>query len=115
MHSNEPAIRKYTGVKSFSAEIPSWIELASPKAFFDYFQDKFVDMDVMLIWDEVPSNFKELERFCQDKKWKCTERDNVTGSEAMVTILYDLDWFDYEVLTRAKTQFLIVTIQEKER
>ena len=61
MHSNEPAIRKYTEVKSFSAEIPSWIELARPKAFFDYFQDKFVDMDVMLIWDEAPSNFKDFE------------------------------------------------------
>merc|ERR1712150_64151 len=39
---------------------------------------------------------------------------NVTGSEASVTILYDLDYFHYEHLTRAKTQLVIVTIDGKQ-
>ena len=105
---------------SFSSEIPSWIELVDPKSFFDYFKVKFDSNDVMLIWDSrrEPSNLNDIKKFCTEKEWRCTERLNVKGSEASVTILYDTDLYggyfvdgsDYDCLTRAKTHLFIVTI-----
>ena len=68
----------------------------------------------MLIHED-PSNLNEIEEFCREKHWRCTSRRNVRGSEASVTILYDLDDFYYEYLTRAKTQLVIVTIDGKQR
>ena len=88
------------------------MEHANLRSFFDYFKDKFESQDVMLIYDN-PSNLNDIEEFCRDQKWRCTERGNVRGSEASVTILYDLDFFRYEDLTRAKTQLVIVTIDRK--
>ena len=114
MHSNEPALRRYTYVDSFSAKIPLWVELANTDSFFDYFKD-FVCDDTTLIWDEEPDNLFVLEDFCRKMKWVCTNREKITGSEASTTILYDFDGFDYEALTRAKTQFVIVTIYGQDR
>ena len=68
----------------------------------------------MLIHD-YPSNLNEIEEFCTKQNWRCTEDVNVDGSEASVTILYDLDDFEYDYLTRAKTQLVIVTIAGEER
>ena len=117
IHSSPFPIRRWNSGKSFSSEIPLWVELSNPKSFFDYFKDKFKSDDVMLIWDDdnKPSNLKGIEEFCREQKWRCTERWNVRGSEASVTILYDLDDFYYEHLTRAKTQLVIVTIAGKQR
>ena len=113
MHYSYP-IRIWNSGKSFSADIPLWVELSNPKLFFDYFKDKFESDDVMLIHD-YPSNLNEIEEFCTDKKWRCTNDYDVRGSEASVTILYDLRYFVYEYLTRAKTQLVIVTIAGKQR
>ena len=98
--------------KSFSSHIPLWIELSNPKAFFDYFKDKFESDDLMLIWDKwkKPFNLNDIEKFCEEKKWRCSEWVNAIGSEASATILYDLEEFHYESFTRAKTQLVIVTI-----
>ena len=117
MHSGSYPIRRWKSGKSFSSEIPLWVELSNPKSFFDYFKDKFESDDVMLIWDDdnKPSNLSDIEEFCRKQKWRCTERWNVRGSEAFVTILYDFNYFAYEYLTRAKTQLVIVTIDEKRR
>ena len=73
--------------------------------------------DVMLIWDFMnkPSNLKDIKEFCHLQNWRCIERRNVRGSEASVTILYDINGFGYEWLTRAKTQLVIVTIDGKQR
>ena len=118
MHSRLSPIRKYAS-KSFSTKIiPLWIEIADPNSFVGYLQGKSNEWsDVMLMWDNwnKPSNLAEIEKYCSDQKWRCTENDNVKGSEASVTILYDFDRFDYEHLTRAKTQLVIVTIQGKKR
>ena len=106
-------IRRYNSTPSFSSEIPLWIELVDPKSFFEYFSNKFESNDVMLIWDgfaNKPSNLDDIEGFCRDRKWRCTSSRNVRGSEASVTILYDLDHFNIEFLTRAKTQLVFVTI-----
>ena len=102
---------------SFSSDIPLWVELSNPKAFFYYFKDKFESDDVMLIWDRSNLSFKfnDIKEFCKDQKWRCTERLNVRGSEASVTILYDFNQFFYEYFTRAKTQLVIVTIEGKPR
>ena len=110
-------IRRGNSGKSFSADIPLWIEVSNPKTFFDYFKDKYEPDDVMLIWDadNKPSNLNKIEEYCKDKKWRCTEWRNVRGSEASVTVLYDLDDFFYEFFTRAKTQLVIVTIDGKPR
>ena len=113
MHYSYP-IRRWNYGKSFSSDIPLWVELSNPKCFFDYFKDKFESDDVMLI-HSFPSNLNEIEEFCTDQKWRCTKNWNVDGSEASVTILYDLDNFDYEDFTRAKTQLVIVTIDGKQR
>jgi len=102
-------IRRWISGKSFSADIPLWVELSNSKSFFDYFKDKFESDDVMLLHYN-PSNLNEIEEFCREQNWRCTSRGNVTGSEASVTILYDLDSFEYENLTRAKTKLVIVTI-----
>ena len=118
MHSDHyRPIRRWNYGKSFSSDIPLWVELSNSNCFFDYFKDKFDSDDVMLIWDgkNKPSNLNEIEEFCTDQKWRCTEEDNVKGSEASVTILYDLRDFYYEYLTRAKTQLVIVTIDRKQR
>ena len=110
-------IRRWISGKSFSADIPLWVELSNSKSFFDYFKDKFDSDDVMLIWarGNEPSNLNAIEEYCKEQKWRCTNDYNVRGSEASVTILYDLDYFFYELLTRAKTQLVIVTIARKER
>ena len=107
-------IRRWNSGKSFSSDIPLWVELSIPEVFFDYFKDKFESDDVMLIHED-PYNLKEIEEFCREKHWRCTHLGNVRGSEASVTILYDLNVFQYEVLTRAKTQLVIVTIAAKQR
>ena len=108
-------IRRWNSPSSFSSEIlPLWVEHSHPKSFFDYVKDKFESDDVMLIHED-PSNLNEIKDFCKEQKWRCTEIWNVTGSEASVTILYDLDVFHYELLTRAKTQLVIVTIAGKQR
>ena len=116
MHYSYP-IRRWNSGKSFSSDIPLWVQLSNPKSLFDYFKDKFDSDDVMLIWDDdnKPSNLKGIEEFCRKQKWRCTEDLYVRGSEASVTILYDLDVFAYEYLTRAKTQLVIVTIDGKQR
>ena len=113
------AIRKYESSSSFTSDIPLWIEVTNPNSFFDYFKDKFESNDVMLIWDDSgnnePSNLNEIEEFCHQKNWRCTGKENVRGSEASVTILYNLYDFEYEHLTRSKTQMVIVTIAGKYR
>ena len=110
-------IRRWNSGISFSSDIPLWVELSNPKLFFDYFKDKFDSGDVMLIWDDQnkPSNLIDIKEFCTNKKWRCTHSWNVIGSEASVTILYDLSYFRYEDFTRAKTQLFIVTIDVKQR
>ena len=107
-------IRRWKSGKSFSLDIPLWIELSNTNLFFDYFKHEYESDNVMLIWDDAnkPSNLNEIEEFCTEKKWICTEWGNVRGSEANVTILYD---FNYEYLTRAKTQLVIVTIDGRQR
>ena len=107
--------RRWNSGKSFSACIPVWVELSNSKCFFDYFKDKFESDDVMLIWDKYKIHLKDIERFCTEKKWRCTSSGNVAGSEASVTILYDFELFRYESFTRAKNQLVIVTIDGKPR
>ena len=34
-------IRRWNYVKSFSSDLPLWVELSNPEVFFDYFKDKF--------------------------------------------------------------------------
>ena len=110
-----PPIRRWNSPSSFSSEIlPLWVEHSHPKSFFDYVKDKFESDDVMLIYD-YPSNLDEIKEFCKEQKWRCTEFMNVRGSEASVTILYDLGDFSYEFFTRAKTRLVIVMIDEKQR
>ena len=118
MHQSDyHPIRRWDSPKSFSSDIPMWIALSHPNSFFDFFKDKFESDDVMLIWQSLnkPSNLNEIEEFCWEQKWRCTESGNVKGSEAFVTILYDFDSFGYEELTRAKFQLVIVTIDGKKR
>ena len=112
MHSNYYPIRRWNSGKSFSSEIPLWVQLSNPKSFFDYFKDKFESDDVMLVYYNPRNDIKE---FCAEQKWRCAGRLHVDGSEANVTILYDCDVFDYEYFTRAKTQLVIVTIDGKQR
>ena len=116
-HSHYDTIRRYKSSCSFTSDIPLWIELTNSNSLFDYFKGKFESNDVMLIWNEYekPSNFNEIEKFCHQQNWRCTGCDNVRGSEASVTILYDIDGFLYEHLTRAKTRLVIVTIPGKQR
>ena len=116
MHQSDfSPIRRWNSGKSFSSDIPLWVELSNPRAFFDYFKDKFESDDVMLIHFYKSDNLNEIEEFCAEQKWRCTEWRNVSGSEAFVTILYDFSYFNYESLTRAKTQLIIVTIDGKQR
>ena len=119
IHSSPFPIRRWNSGKSFSSEIPLWVQLSNPKAFFDYFKEKFESDDVILMrekkGEKKPSNLSDIKEFCTIQKWRCTSECKVTGSEASVTILYDLDYFDYESFTRAKTQLVIVTIDGKQR
>ena len=112
--SDYPPIRQWNSGKSFSSDIPLWVELSNRKLFLDYFKDKFKSGDVMLIYKN-PSDLNGIEEFFVDQKWRCTHMGNVRGSEASVTILYDLNDFYYEDLTRAKKQLVIVTIDGKSR
>ena len=110
-------IRRYESSSSFISDIPLWIELTDSNSFFDVFKNKFESNDLMVIWGKYnkPSNLIDIEEFCRQQNWRCTERLNVRGSEASTTILFDLDEFDYEDFTRAKTQLVIVTIDGKQR
>ena len=109
----------YPNCRSFSSEVPIWIELAVPSSFFPYFEKKFTDFrsNVMLIWniDNKPTNLEDIEEFCGRKQWRCTYGDNVRGSESSVTILYDHNDFHFEFFTRAKTQLVIVTLKGKKK
>ena len=106
-------IRRWNSGKSFAGNIPLWVELSYPKSFLDYFKNKFESEDVMLIhFRPIP---KQIKGFCRRRKWRCTQAGNVRGSEASVTILYDIDIVIYETLTRAKTQLVIVTIDGNQR
>ena len=40
-HSGSVPIRRWNTGESFSSDIPLWIELSNPNAFFDYFMVKF--------------------------------------------------------------------------
>ena len=105
--------RKFESESSFCSDIPLWIKLTNPKSFFDCFKNKFECNDVMLIHsNRGPLN--DIEEFCRQNNWRCANKTNVRGSEASVTILYDLHFFEYEDFTRAKTQLVIVTIGEEE-
>ena len=109
-------IRRWNSPKSFSSDFPLWIELANPKSFFDYFKDKFKGEDVMLMWDlRINQSKNDIEDFCKYKEWRSTLNLNVRGSEASVTILYDLYALMYESLTRAKTKLIIVTVEGSPR
>ena len=128
IHYGKTPMRKYHSPKSFSSDIPLWLELVDLKSFFDYFKDKFETDDVMVIHDGTSNelndynedyyeefcrklnNLDDIEEFCRKQKWLCTHLDNVKGIEASVTILYDLGGFSYEGFTRAKTQLVIVTM-----
>ena len=114
MHSSYIPIRRWDSPKSFSSGIPLWFELYNCFQFIDYFKDKFETDDVMLI-HYFPSNLNYIEEFCREQKWRCASYFDITGSEASVTILYDLGDFSYEFFTRAKTRLVIVTIDEKQR
>ena len=117
MHSNAFPQRKYPLKNSFSSDVPLWVELENSDLFFDYFRDK-MSKDVMLIWDDKnpPSNLDELKKFCRRRKRvSSVGSKSVRGSEALVTILYDIDKLDYEHWTRAKHQLIIVTILGHDR
>ena len=117
MHSDtlDKPIRRWNYGKSFSSDIPLWVELTDHNSFFDQFKDRFESDDVMLIYSLEPSGNKEIKDFCREQKWRCTEKLNVRGSESSVIILYDLYHLYYEWTTRAKTQLIIVTIDGKHR
>ena len=124
MHSFRSALRRWDSPKSFSSDIPLWVELVNPKVFFDYFRDKFQGDDVLLLYDAThrtnttSTNYTDIgniDKFCSEQKWSCTSNGNVTGCEASVIILYDFNFFHYEQLTRAKTQLVVVTIDGKQR
>ena len=115
MHYFSSLIRRYDAPSSFLSDIPTWIELSNPRSFFDYFKDQFDSPeDVMLIHNK-PSNLNDIEHFCQMYKWRCTSDKNVKGTDASVTILYDLDDVYYESLTRANFQLVIVTVEGEQR
>ena len=116
MHQSYFTLRRYESSSSFISDIPLWIELTYPDSFFDYFNDKFESEDVMVICESFSRyDFNDMKDFCRQQNWRCAEKIDVRGSEASVTILYDLDHFYYEHFTRAKTQLVIVTIVGKQR
>ena len=118
-------IRSFESSSSFCSEIPLWIELdkyTNFKSFFDYFKSKYDCNDVMLVWDMDTVQYYwrhfyniDIEEFCRIQNWKCTETMDVRGSEASITILFNLDDFHHEYITRAKNQLVIVTIIEYAR
>ena len=116
IHSSSNIIRRFTNTspKSFSSNIPLWLELSDQQAFFLYFKQKKLK-NVMLFWDKKPSNFKAIEDFCRGQEWGCNADKNVNGYKTAVTILYDLDDFNYEQMTRATQNLIIVTICGNER
>ena len=122
-HSVNHPIKRYESSSSFNSDIPLWIELdkyTNVKSFFDYFKSKYDCNDVMLVWDVDTvqyywRHFYNIEEFCRIQNWKCTETMDVRGSEASITILFNLDDFHHEYITRAKNQLVIVTIIEYAR
>ena len=114
LQAYEGPIRRWNSQKSFTSDIPLWVELVNPKSFCDYFKDKFEFDDVMLIHNYQTSILNDIKEFCRERKWRCTCDGNVTGSEASVVILYDFDYFKYEYFTRAKKHLVIVTIKGKQ-
>jgi len=71
MHQSKylPTLR-WTFENSFTSDIPVWLELCNPNSFFgffDYFKDKFVYDDVMLIHN-VPHNLNDIKKILQRTK-----------------------------------------------
>ena len=62
MHSDtlDMPIRRWNYGKSFSSDIPLWVELTNPNSFFDQFKDRFESDDVLLIYSLEPSGNKEI-------------------------------------------------------
>ena len=98
--------------------------MSNPIPVFVYIKNKFESNDVMVIYNDKVTKGTEtiqdykilrdfylpIEEVCREVNWRYTTDQDVRGSEASVTILFDLDVFDYEYLTRAKTQLVIVTM-----
>ena len=123
------SIKRWNSPKSFSSDIPLWVEIAEApkslgwnpsnppdpwgtnlfKSFVEYFNDKFESKDVMLIHCSPYNPYNNIEQVCKEQNWRCIDVKHITGSEASVIILYNLFNFDYEAFTRAKTQLVIVT------
>ena len=117
MHQSFLTKRRYESSSSFNSDIiPLWIEVTNPNSVFDYFKDKFENDDVMVICESFSRyHLNDIKDFCLQQNWRCTEKIDVRGSEASITILYDLDHFYFEHFTRAKSQLIIVTIAGKQR
>ena len=103
--------------QAFSGLRPIWIEIDEPEDMGNVFEiqalrDVDVVKDVMLIRDG--SDLK-IENFCQMIGWKCCHVSEVTGCEASVVVIYNLDQFRYETFTRAKNVLVIVTLAKMRR
>ena len=98
---------------TFSHGKPLWFEFCNRISlynFLDQFEDKFDSNDVMFVYDR---RSEETHWVSQHKKeWRVTNKENIRGSEASMVILFHLDSFYFEYLTRAKHQLIFITIQK---
>ena len=94
--------------QSFSGTTPLWVEVNDPKDLLKLIPElkESLDKDVMLITED-PGD--DIEDICKEKGWKYCHVSEITGCEASVVFIYDLDQFRYEAFTRAKNMLVIVT------
>ena len=105
--------------QSFSGIRPLWIEIEGPKDLLDALDvfkipelKESLDKDVMLIKEDPDDDIEDI---CKEKGWKYCHVSEITGCEASVVFIYDLDQFRYEAFTRAKNVLIIVTLSNRMR
>ena len=97
--------------ESFSGPLPKWIEVEKTSDFLQYATSNMAELkNVMLIYNaKYPVPDPEVKEFCDKMKWEHGWKWEIMGSEASVIVILDLDQIQYEVLTRAKHELIIVT------
>ena len=98
----------------FDGPLPLWIEVPIVEVFINYthLDEKLKDAkDVLVLFDidYEPTSIHTLRKYCKKRDWRFYPENEVMGSEAEMVIIYDTNSLNFESLSRAIHQLIIVT------
>ena len=104
----------------FDGPTPLWIEVPIVEVFIEYVnsdQQLKDAKDVLVLFDidYEATSIHTLRRHCLNKNWRFYSENEAMGSEAQIVIIYDTKKIQFESLSRAVHQLIIVTTPETKR